>query len=270
MNKKSLAFLMLALMAVSGSFFLSSCKSTKSITRLHLKELPFETLYQRMEAQAPSFSWFAGKLAVNYQKGDKEPVNFRVQVRMKKDSILWMSLVPAMGIEAARVVMTEDSVKLLNRIKKNYVLGTYRLIDSLMHTHINFAMIQALLFADGVHYPVIDSSATVMQNQYLLHMKMKVPGVDDAARFLDQKVWLDPHTFRIKSLQLSESSMKNKAIRIFYEEYQTVSGSTLPLKIKIIIAANQTIVINIIYKKTEINVRHGFPFIIPSKYQKMI
>ncbi len=269
MNKKYLVLLLIVFTA-GGSLFLSSCKPVKNITRRHLKSLPFETLHQRMEAQAPSFSWFAGKLAVSYQKGDKEPVNFRVQVRMKKDSILWMSLVPAMGIEAARVVMTEDSVKLLNRIKKNYVLGTYRLLDSLMHTQINFAMVQALLFADEVHYPMIDSSATVMQHQYLLNMKMKIPVSENRYHLLEQKVWLDPETFRIKSLQLSESSMKGKTIRIFYNEYQTVSGTTLPLKIQIIIAADETIVINVTFKKAEINVRHGFPFIIPSKYQKMI
>jgi hypothetical protein len=269
MSKKYFILLLLSA-AVGGSLFLSSCKSTKNVTRLHLKSLSFEKLYTQMENRMPAFSWFDGKLAVNYQKGKKEPVSFRVQFRMKKDSIIWMSLIPAMGIEAARVVMTNDSVKLLNRLKKNYVLGTYHLLDSLMHTHINYAMIQALLFADVVHYPLIDSSATVTPDAYLLDMKMQIPATENQTHILEQKVWLNPETFRIKSLLISESSMKGKDIRIFYNEYQTVAGKTVPLKVEIVIQAKEKIVIHITYKKVETGVPHHFPFIVPAKYKKLI
>ncbi len=269
MNKKYFFVLLLALTVGSG-MFLTSCKSTKSVSRMHVKPLPFGLLYAKMESRATTFSWFAGKLAVNYQKGEKEPVNFRIQIRMKRDSIVWMSLVPAMGIEAARVVMTTDSVKLLNRMKKNYVLGTYRLLDSLMHTNINYAMVQALLFGDAVHYPLVDSSASVDRNAYLLTMKMNIPVTNNETHTLEQKVWLNPESFRIKSLLLRESGMPGKEIRIFYDEYQTVNGKTLPLKMHIVIQANEKIVIGITYKKVETGVRHGFPFIIPGKYKKLI
>ncbi len=268
MNKKIITAL-LAFFAL-GSLFFTSCKSTKSITRLHLKTLPYEQLYAKMEAHAPSFTYFAGKLAVNYQNGDKEPMSFRVQIRVKKDSIIWMSLVPAMGIEAARVVMTQDSVKLLNRLKKDYLLGNYHLLDSLMHTRINYAMIQALLFADIVHYPLSDSSAVVDGNLYRLNMKANIPVAGDETHTLLQQVWLGPNTFQIKHLLLRESSMKGKDIQIFYDEYQTVSGKTVPLKMQVVIQAKKKIVINITYKKVEINVPHGFPFIVPGKYKKLL
>ena len=268
MNKKIVVAL-LAFLSVAGLFF-TSCKSTKSITRLHLKTLPYEQLYAKMETNVPSFSYFAGKLAVNYRNGDKEPLSFRVQMRVKKDSIIWMSLVPAMGIEAARVVMTQDSVKLLNRLKKNYLLGNYQLLDSLMHTRINYAMIQALLFADIVHYPLSDSSAGVEGNQYRLAMKADIPVAGGKTHTLLQEVWLDPHTFQIKHLLLRESSMKGKDIQIFYDEYQTVSGKAIPLKMQVVIQAKKKIVISITYKKVEVDVPHGFPFIVPGKYKKLI
>jgi len=269
MNRKYHVLLMVSAL-VGGLLFLSACKSTKKLTERKLKILSFGQLYQKMEINTPSFAFLNAKLGVNYQKGEKEPVQFRIQIRLKTDSIIWMSLVPAMGIEAARVVLTADSVMLLNRVKKNYVLGSYQLIDSLMHTRINYAMLQAMLLGNSVAYPILDSAALIDGNQYLLDMKMKIPVTGSEEHMLTQKVWLDPETFRIKAMFLSESGMQGKSLQIFYDEYQNIDGKILPLKMQIIIQAKEKIVININYKKTEVDVRHSFPFIIPSKYKKLI
>lgn len=257
---------------VGTLFFLSACKSTKSLARKPLSEMSFEQLYQKMEAGRPAFSYLSAKLGVSYQKEGKEPVQFRAQMRLKNDSIIWMSIVPAMGIEAARVVLTADSVKLLNRIKKNYVLGAYHLLDSLMHTSINYDMLQSLLLGNSVSYPLTDSSASVDNQQYLLSMKMKMPSKNTLAghRLLIQKVWLDPQTFAIKELYLSESGLRDRDLHVYYDTYQNIDGRTIPLKMQIVINARQKITISINFKKTDIDIPRGFPFIIPGKYKKLI
>ncbi len=253
-------------------FFFPSCKSVKLLTKKKLAIIPFHQLYQKMEKNAPSFSYLSAKLSVLYQKGEQDPVRFRAQIRLKKDSIIWMSIVPAMGIEAARVVLTADSVKLLNRLKKNYVLGAYHLLDSLMHTGINYDMIQSLLLGNSVSYPLADSSVSVDKQRYLLNVNMRMPVKDSSIGYhtLTQKIWLDPETFNIKELYLGESGMQNRDLYVFYDKYQNIGGRTFPLKMQIVIKANEKIIINITFKKTEVNIRHRFPFIIPSKYKKLI
>jgi hypothetical protein len=225
-----------------------------------------------MEKSKQPFSYLSAKLNVSYQKGNEEPVSFRAQMRLKNDSIIWMSIVPAMGIEAARVVLTADSVKLLNRLRKNYLLGSYHLLDSLMHTSINYDMLQALLFGNNVTYLLIDSAAEVDNQQYLLEMKMQMPFRDSVSgsQFLTQKIWLDPETFNIKTLLLHESGMPGKELQIFYDKYQKIDGYTIPLKMQIVINARQKIIIRITYKKVEVNIPRDFPFIIPGKYKKLI
>ncbi len=253
-------------------FFFPACKSVKLLTRKPLAPIPFEQLYQKLKKSTPSFSYLSTKLSVSYQKGEKEPVQFRAQMRLKNDSIIWMSIVPAMGIEAVRVVLTADSVKLLNRMKKNYILGAYYLLDSLMHTSINYDMLQSLLLGRGVSYPLADSSVSIDKQRYLLSMKMRMPAKNALSRFhlLTQKMWLDPETFNIKELYLNESGMQDKDLHVFYDEYQNIDGRTIPLKMQIVIDANQKIIINITFKRTEIDVPHRFPFIIPRKYKKLI
>ncbi|VAW29224.1 hypothetical protein MNBD_BACTEROID07-1306 [hydrothermal vent metagenome] len=258
---------------LAGSlFFFSACKSVKLLTKRTLAPMPFGQLYQKMEKSAPFFSYLNAKLSISYQKGEKEPVRLRAQIRLKNDSIIWMSIVPAMGIEAARVVLTADSVKLLNRMKKNYILGAYHLLDSLMHTSINFDMLQSLLLGSNVSYPLTDSSVSVDKQRYLLSMKMRIPAKRSLSGYhmLTQKIWLDPETFNIKELYLSESGMQDKDMYVFYDQYQNIGRQTFPLKMQIVIDANEKIIINITYKRTEIDIPRGFPFIIPGKYRKLI
>ncbi len=271
MSRNFRILLMLGLM-VGSIFFLPACKSVKLLSKKNLTTIPFDQLYQKMEKSTASFSYLSAKLNVLYQKGEQEPIRFRAQIRLKNDSIIWMSIVPAMGIEAARVVLTADSVKLLNRIKKNYVLGAYHLLDSLMNTGINYDMLQSLLLGNSVSYPLSDSSISVDKQQYLLTMKMRMPVKDSFTGYhtLTQKIWLDPETFNIKELYLGESSRQNRDLYVFYDKYQNIGGRTIPLKMQIVINTNEKIIINITFKKTEINVRHRFPFIIPSNYKKLI
>ncbi len=272
MSRNSRLLLLIGLLG-GGLFFFSACSSIKPLAgKTTLKEMSFDQLYGKMEKSKQPFSYLNAKLSVSYQKGNKEPVQFRAQMRLKNDSIIWMSIVPAMGIEAARVVLTTDSVKLLNRMKKNYLLGSYHLLDSLMHTNINYDMLQALLLGNNVGYLRVDSAAKVDNQQYLLEIKMQMPIRDSVSgsQFLTQKIWLNPETFNIKTLLLSESGMPGKDLQIFYDKYQNIDGFTIPLKMQIVINARQKIIINITYKKAEINIPHNFPFIIPGKYKKLI
>jgi len=269
MNKKYFSFFFF-MGFVASVFFLSSCQSTKTVARHRIKPLPFHRLYAEMETHAPSFRYFSGRLSVHYQKGKDEPVSFRVQIRTKKDSLIWMSLVPAMGIEAARVVLTTDSVKMLNRMKKNYVIGSYRLLDSLMHTQITFSMVQALLFARVVVGPRIDSSATIDNGMYLLNIKTQLSDFQGHHHVLEQKAWLNPQLFTLRRLELQDNRFPGKKMIILYDSYQTVSNTTLPQKMKIILWAKEKMIIDITFKKAEVNVPHHFPFIVPSKYKRLL
>ena len=149
-------------------------------------------------------------------------------------------------------------------------MGNYHLIDSLMHTAVNFDMMQSLLLGNSISYPLADSSSGIDKQCYLLSMKMKMPGKDSLSgyHFLTQKIWIDPETKGIKELYLSEEGMKNKGMHIFYDTYQNIDGQNIPLKMQIVVHAKQKISININYKKTDMNISRGFPFIVPGKYKK--
>lgn len=49
--------------------------------------------------------------------------SFKAVLRTVKDSATWMSVVPALGIEVARVLITQDSLKIMDKMADQYFLG---------------------------------------------------------------------------------------------------------------------------------------------------
>ena len=45
--------------------------------------------------------------------------DFTLSVRMARDSAIWVSLSPALGVELARILLTPDSVQLISKVPMN-------------------------------------------------------------------------------------------------------------------------------------------------------
>jgi len=127
----------------------TSCKSKKHVLRTSLKEYGFSYLYARMLENQMEFDYLNAKFNFVYGQ-DKNKTNLRGQLRIKNDSLIWISITPALGIEAARVLLTNDSVKFINRLNKTYFSGKYELIDSLLNTTIDYSLLQSMLVGNDL------------------------------------------------------------------------------------------------------------------------
>ncbi len=113
MNKR-LSVILVFFVAI---LLVSSCRSTRSALKRPLKEYGFDYLYKKMLENQVDFSYLSAKFNVVYYQGKKK-TDLRGQFRIKKDSLTWISLSPALGIEAARILLSNDSVKFINRLNK--------------------------------------------------------------------------------------------------------------------------------------------------------
>ena len=67
-----------------------------------------------------SFTTFSAKIDVDYQGTDGKKYNVNANLRMYKDSVIWISVTGLFGIEGLRAYITKDSVKILNKLDKIY------------------------------------------------------------------------------------------------------------------------------------------------------
>jgi len=273
--KKGIGALLLILGLVA---FLPSCKTVKPVVFHNLKPMSFDSLFHEMQVHEARFNSLNAKVAISYKKKGSEGATFRAQIRVQKDSLIWVSIMPAMGIEAARAELTPDSLKLLNRMKKNYILGDYQLLDSLLHTTVSYSVMQSLLLGnDPSGYHILSSNAGTDREGYLITLLReknssggnRVNGT--APVQMTQKIWLDPTDFKIRKLYFEQQTTdhKTKELLVYYDNYQNVQGQLLPAKMRIVFNSRPKTEIFLTFKKIELDKTYGFPFYIPADYKKL-
>ena len=87
--------------------------------------------------QPQSFDWLTANLAIQADVNGQSYNDLSGQLRMRKDSIVWLSVTATMGVEVLRAKISNDSVWILNRMEKTYLaepvdslaqqLGEYRI-----------------------------------------------------------------------------------------------------------------------------------------------
>ena len=120
--------------------------------------------------------WAAMRLQVEADV-DGEHSGFKVNARMRRDSALWLSITPALGVEAARLLLTPDSVFFYSKVPGNRFAyrGNFAAIDSLLGTEITFDMVQRILLGQGIGLLDEDSKyiSKVDGREHLLISKYK-------------------------------------------------------------------------------------------------
>lgn len=254
----------------------TSCRTQKKVLKEDIKEYGFSFLYNQLLENQMKFDYLNAKFTLVYEQ-DKNKTNLKGQLRIKSDSLIWLSFTPALGIEAARVLLTNDSIKFMNRLNKSYFAGKYGLVDSVLHTTIDYALLQSMLIGnDLAQYDVKKYRASVDNGLYRMtirersKIKRYIRKGEIDTRVLVQQIWLDPETFRIARIDVKEQGEEdNKKLRVYYSDYITVGDQLFPSKVRIEVVSNKSIFIDVTFNKVSINEPLRFPFKIPSKYDNI-
>lgn len=117
MRRHALALLLPAMVA-------SACGSrrTVSVDRELPQRSAEKVLERAMAMQTMPSRYYSAKADVELSMPDEQR-SFKAHLRSVKDSAVWASVVPLLGIEAARVLLTPDSLKIMDRINDQYFVG---------------------------------------------------------------------------------------------------------------------------------------------------
>ncbi len=103
----------------------AGCKPVREVVRT-TRELPPrgpEKLMERLQANLfTDVHYYSAKASVDLvdSSGSK---SFKAHIRCAVDSAAWISVIPALGIEVARALLTPDSMKVLDKIGDHYWVG---------------------------------------------------------------------------------------------------------------------------------------------------
>lgn len=255
---------------------LVSCGGSKNIVNQPIEGNNAEFILSEMNNSELNFETFSAKSAVTITKEEKV-TSFKANLRIRTDSAIWISITPIFGIEMARVLITEDSVKVLDRLNKEYFTGDFDYINNKFNLDLEFSMLQSLLVGNMVKFEKEENLRFARdKNLYYLGnlKKRKAKKVEDNPQKITRKseelisIWIDPFSYKLTEVILTDLSA-DKFVQGKYSEYQQIEEQLVPRQLNFTIQSENTSSIHIDYSRIDLNEDINFPFNISSKYERV-
>jgi len=254
----------------------ASCHPTKKIVEtphpVKVKGNNVIELFDSVLANQFDFEWLTAKAEVEYTDRENNPESFDVNIRIKKDSVIWISVTPLLGIEAVRVLITPDSMKILNRLRKTYMARDLSFLDNILKAHINFEIMQAVLV--GNYFPYLkneklksmyDDSTYVILSTLNKRQTKRILEEKDPTKPIIQDFWIDDN-YKINRSKITDDRL-DRTLEAIYNEFIEVDHQRFPHIILVDVKAQSPLRIKVKYNKVVTGEIQTTPFSVPEKYE---
>lgn len=92
-----------------------------------------------------SFEWLTAKLDLQADANGKSFDDLAGQLRMRKDSLVWLSVTATMGVEVLRAKVSNDSAWIVSRLEKTYLAEPLDTLAFLLGMPLSLPWLQNLL-----------------------------------------------------------------------------------------------------------------------------
>lgn len=264
----AILFLALAIHSCRSSKKLQSAM-TKKDTTITLLVNPVEsdsarlvhTAFDRIRANHIDFTTFSSKIKVDYKDSKQRNYDFNAYVRIKKDSVIWVSVIAALGIEAFRVYITPDSVKIIDRLDKIVQFQSVNYIKELIKLPVDFYTLQDIIVGNPIF---LDSTNVLMYKETENSISLST-----ADSVFKQLLTMQKDNFSIIHSKLDDvDATRNRTADFTYNNYTVAADNRLfSTERKISIAEKTRLEINLDIKQAEFDKALNFPFSIPKNYK---
>jgi hypothetical protein len=251
-----------------------ACKPKEKAYRGPLFDRSPEFLFNKMRENEFRYDWITAKISAEVNDDGKR-TSFKTAVRAKKDSVIWASISPALGIEVARMVITKDSVHFMNRLNSTYFEGDFNFINNYFGVDVDFDMLQSILTGNAfAHFEEDEFKSFVDKDQYMLStvrkrkLRKKIQK-SDTLDLVAQSIWLEPRTFKISKFGIYDFAA-NKSLEVFYSNFTTVEHQLFPFKLFFIVKSDKAnSELSLQYSKVSHEGPQSIPFTVPEKYEPL-
>ncbi|MGC8865059.1 MAG: DUF4292 domain-containing protein [Bacteroidales bacterium] len=245
-------------------FFVFSCGTPKKVSQVPSAPISFDTLLFRANDSYNQIFSLSGRYTIDVSTG-REETSVVAQVRYLRDSAIWASVFIVPGMELFRVVLTPDSVKLIDRIHEAYLLGKIEQWTTLLPINLNYYMIVRLLIP---HLKLISSEWCINCTGNMLTSNPNREGynVEIASPNISKCVYDLNDKGQIRSFAYENNQ---EMIEVRYSSYKRVHAFSLPDRIKIITRGKSKMKIDISNVKVDVNIPIEIPFKAPKTYKKL-
>lgn len=205
------------------------------------------------------FNTFTAKINIDYKDATNKNQNLNANLRMIRDSAIWISATGFMGIEGMRALITKDSVKILNKLDKVYTARSMAYLQEVTDMPLDLTTMQNLLVGNPIFF---DSATSYARNSGTLTLL----SVGTWFKHLLALNEGDGSISRSKIDDVDPSS--NRTADITYSDYEVKNGVRFATKRQIILSEAKKLSVKMDFRQYAFNEEVSFPFNVPKNYKR--
>lgn len=281
---------------------LGGCKGKRDVAAREYPPLAVDELIDLTAASRLNFEHFSAKVSADVDAQGRSN-SFRATLRIRRDSAIWVSVSPALGIEVFRLLCTQDSVLYIDKMKNQYFRGTYKKLNELTGSELTLRAVQEILVGDPLYFnPDLNYRSRNDAQGYQLSTRntnrlrrivgaspgeeLKLP-VDSTGESINEK-----RLFRMQERMNDEDLIVrqywmhytlNKVVHaVFtdlvstlylsanYDDHELIDGQWIPTKAHLELGnTKEQATFKLNYSRIKLNTPAGMPFSVPDKYEEV-
>lgn len=114
-----------------------------------------------------SFEWLTANMSIQAEGNGMEFNDLSGQLRIRHDSLVWLSVTATMGVEVLRAKVSNDSIWFVNRMEKTYLAEPLDTLSTQLGMPLSLPLLQILLLDNNQGLPPVENQ-TVQLKTFLM------------------------------------------------------------------------------------------------------
>jgi hypothetical protein len=207
------------------------------------------------------FKTFSAKIKVDYEDSRGSQPGITAYVRIIKDSMIWVSMYATVfNIEAFRVLITKDSVFVLDKLNKEAHLRSFDYLQETTEIPFDFKTLQDLLVGNPIYFNTPITSYKMVDNKILLAT---------AGKYFKHLLTLNSQDTLVLHSKLDDVDInRNRTADITYDNYENKDNVDFATYREITVSEKNKLDVRLNFKQYEFNKDLSISFSIPQNYKR--
>ena len=211
--------------------------------------------------KAIEYKTFAAKIKVDYFNSKGKQPDFVANVRMRKDSIIWVSISNDLGIEGFRVLIDKDSIRVMDKLANTYQVKPLTSMQDIVQIPFSLSSIQELLVGNPVFFN---------RDSVIAYTKTEKGYTLLSSGELFKNLLSFNNGFAFEKSKLDDKDlMRNRTADLSYFEYESKTGVMFSTYREMFLSHQNKLDIQLKFKDYKFNEALSYPFNVPKKFKRI-
>ncbi|HSC52396.1 MAG TPA: DUF4292 domain-containing protein [Phnomibacter sp.] len=216
-------------------------------------------ILKKVHANHIDFNTFLGKVKIDINDGKGKTTNATAFIRIQRDSLIWISLTGPLGIEGFRVLVSKDSVFVMDKLEKTYAARSVNYLQDIIKLPVDFSVLQNLIIGNPVFFA--DNIISYKQNGGSL-MALS------ADEYFKHMITIDTLNNTVIHSKLDDvDAMRNRTCDITLGGYTPVQTRLFSNTRELTVTEKSKLDILLDFKQVSFDEPQSFPFNVPKNYK---